>query len=68
MKTYRLKIEGMSCDSCSNRVQKALLKIPGVHDASASVSTKAGYVAADESVSFDLIKKTITDLGFQVVD
>jgi Cu+-exporting ATPase len=35
-----LKIEEMTCASCVNRVEKALLKVPGVSSASVNLATE----------------------------
>ncbi|MBB4039442.1 Cu+-exporting ATPase [Microvirga flocculans] len=39
-----LKIEGMTCASCVNRVEKALKRVPGVLDASVNLATERASV------------------------
>ncbi|MBC7602915.1 MAG: copper-translocating P-type ATPase [Ramlibacter sp.] len=51
--TSRLAIEGMTCASCVSRVEKALLKVPGVTSAEVNLATESAEVhfagAADPS-------------------
>ena len=61
-----VKIDGMTCDNCTNRVKKALNKIDG---ASAIVSLKRGQalVSYDREIADALIVSTIENLGYQVI-
>ena len=43
--TADLMIEGMTCASCSGRVEKALAKVPGVVTASVNLATEEAHVA-----------------------
>ena len=43
-----LDIEGMTCASCVNRVEKALLKVPGVETASVNLATERATVAGGD--------------------
>lgn len=63
-----IKINGMMCPHCTLRVQEALNAIDGV---SAEVTLDNGGQAAitlSKDVSVDLIKKTIVEAGYKVVD
>ncbi len=67
MKEIILKVEGMSCGGCENRVQNAVKTIEGVEEVVAdhvncTVTVKANNV--DEAV----IKEKIEDLGYSVVE
>ncbi len=67
MKEIILKVEGMSCGGCENRVQNAVKTIEGVEEVVAdhvncTVTVKANNV--DEAV----IKEKIEDLGYDVVE
>jgi copper chaperone CopZ len=45
---YVLTVQGMTCEACSQHVQEALAKVPGV--AAASVSYKGGYAVVVPSI------------------
>ena len=62
-----LKIEGMMCMHCSGRVQKALEAIDGVASANVSHETGTAVVTLNQNISDDVLKKAVTDAGYQVV-
>lgn len=67
-KKVDVRIEGMSCSSCSSSVERALNKLAGVK-ASVNLTTKKATVQYDDSIcNLDQIKKCIIDDGFQVVE
>ncbi|NMD38982.1 MAG: HAD-IC family P-type ATPase, partial [Christensenellaceae bacterium] len=59
-----VKIEGMSCGHCSARVEKALNALANV---SASVDLAKKQATVEGDASNELITKTITDAGYEVV-
>jgi len=46
-----LPIEGMTCASCVRRVEKALAKVPGVHEASVNLATEKARVVYDPAAA-----------------
>jgi heavy metal translocating P-type ATPase len=48
-KPISIDIEGMTCASCVSRVEKALLKVPGVQSASVNLTTERATVQLDHS-------------------
>ena len=62
-----LKINGMMCMHCSGRVQKALEAIDGVVSANVSHETGTAVVTLNQNVADDVLKKAVTDAGYQVV-
>ena len=62
-----LKIEGMMCMHCSGRVQKALEAIDGVESAQVSHETGTAVVTLSGAVADDVLKKAVTDAGYEVV-
>jgi P-type Cu+ transporter len=63
-----LSIEGMTCASCSQAVEKATGKLSGVHEANVNLATEKLKIRFDEKeVTLDEIKNAINDAGYQAV-
>lgn len=62
-----LKVEGMTCGHCSMTVQKALLGVKGVQEASVDLGTKQAMVKLAEAVPFETMKAAIEEEGYTVV-
>ncbi|WP_346427313.1 heavy metal translocating P-type ATPase [Caulobacter sp. 17J65-9] len=64
--TIDLKIGGMTCASCVNRVERALKAVPGVLDASVNLATERASVRALEgAVPFDVLAATVAATGYE---
>ncbi|MDP1445623.1 heavy metal translocating P-type ATPase [Acinetobacter schindleri] len=63
---FELDIEGMSCASCTARIEKALKKIPEVLEANENLSTEKAYVTAVSSLQQQVLVKAIQKAGFDV--
>ncbi len=61
-----LRVEGMSCAHCENRVVKALRALPGVREASASAEKNQVAVSGD-GLDLEQLKAAIEDAGYDVV-
>ncbi len=59
-----LQIEGMTCASCAARVEKALLKVPGVSSASVNLATEKANIQALSTVSVPALKAAIEKAGY----
>ncbi|WP_337928393.1 heavy metal translocating P-type ATPase [Anaerotignum lactatifermentans] len=62
-----LKIEGMMCNHCTGRVEKALNDLEGV-TAEVSLEGKSATVTLSKDVSDETLVQTVTDAGYEVVD
>lgn len=62
-----LKIEGMMCNHCTGRVEKALNNLDGV-TAEVSLEGKSATVTLSKEVSDETLVQTVTDAGYEVVD
>lgn len=62
-----LKIEGMMCNHCTGRVEKALNDLDGV-TAEVSLEGKSATVTLSKEVSDETLMQTVTDAGYEVVD
>ncbi|MEM5373439.1 cation transporter, partial [Paraburkholderia azotifigens] len=61
---FKLGIEGMTCASCVGRVEKALLKVPGVSTASVNLATGKAGVTALSGVSFATLAAAVDKAGY----
>jgi len=59
-----LQIEGMTCASCVARVEKALLKVPGVTGAVVNLATERATVQALATVPAAALKAAIEKAGY----
>ncbi|AOV15721.1 copper-translocating P-type ATPase [Acidihalobacter aeolianus] len=65
----RLDVEGMTCASCSSRVERALNKLPGVHEAAVNLATERAELEYDPSiVTPQAIFSTVSETGYTPVD
>ena len=66
MKEIKLKIEGMHCTGCSNRLEKVLNNTDGVEKAIVSFEEKQALITYNESqTDTEQIKQAIQDAGFK---
>ena len=61
----KLSIEGMSCQHCVARVQKALASVAGVENAKVDLDTKTALVSGSPDKT--ALKAAVDDVGFAVV-
>jgi len=67
MKELILKVEGMMCNGCENRVQNALKNIDGVEDVKANHTDKTVKITLSQDISESILKETIEDIGYEVI-
>ena len=64
--TKTMTIEGMMCTHCSGRVESALNAIDGV-SAKVDLEKKTAAVTLSADVSDEVLRKAVTDAGYEVV-
>jgi mercuric ion binding protein len=63
--TIKLKIDGMTCQSCPYQVKRALKRVEGVISASASLETSEAEVTFDDAVTnIAALTRATTNAGF----
>ena len=68
MENKSYDIEGMSCASCSQAVEKAAAKVAGVKEATVNLATEKLTVTVDESqFSENLLKNAVDAAGYVLV-
>jgi len=66
-----LAIGGMTCASCSGRVERALRKVPGIEEATVNLATESARVrfapsATQDSASMDaLLRRAVRNAGYE---
>lgn len=67
LKHASLQITGMTCASCSMRIEKGLNKMEGVHEANVNLATETSSIEFDPTVvSVDDLKSKVEKLGYGV--
>ena len=61
----RLQIGGMSCASCVGRVERALLKLPGVLQAEVNLATESAQVRALATVDKQALISALAQAGYE---
>jgi Cu+-exporting ATPase len=62
---WRLRIAGMTCASCVARVEKALLKLPGVVTAEVNLATETALVRALASIELPELLAAVGKAGYE---
>ena len=68
MKELKIKINGMVCEGCENRVKVALSEISGVESVDAYHNTGIVTIKYENTIDVNQIKERIVDLGFEIVE
>lgn len=66
MKEIVMKVEGMVCNGCENRVQNVLQSIVGVEKVEANYKTGRVKVIFKNDIDEKIMKEKIEDIGFKV--
>lgn len=67
MKEIIIKVEGMVCNGCENRVVNALKLVNGVQEVKASFQEGTVSIQMSEDVSLETLEEKIENIGFTVV-
>lgn len=61
-----LKVEGMVCNGCENRIKSALNNIEGIENVIADHITGTVTITSKDEVKESVVKEKINDIGFEV--
>lgn len=67
MKEIILKVEGMACSGCENRIQNSLKTIDGVENVAANHIDGTVVVNLNNEIDVSILENRIEDLGFTIV-
>ena len=68
MKEVTIKVNGMVCGGCENRVQNAVKTLEGVEQVVANHKDGTVTVTLKDELLESSIKEKIEDIGFEVVE
>lgn len=65
-----IKISGMSCTGCENRVENVLKNIENVESVNANYNTGIVEIKTNDikDLNIDVIKETLEDLGYDILE
>lgn len=67
MKEINLKVNGMECGGCENRVENALKNIEGIESVSANHENGIVKITLNKEIEQNLIEETIENLGYEII-
>lgn len=65
-----IRISGMSCTGCENRVENVLKNIENVESVNANYNTGIVEIGTNDikNLDIDVIKETLEDLGYNILE
>ena len=65
-----IRISGMSCTGCENRVENVLKNIENVASVNANYNTGIVEIGTNDikNLNIDVIKETLEDLGYDILE
>ena len=65
-----IRISGMSCTGCENRVENVLKNVENVESVNANYNTGIVEIGTNniKNLNIDVIKETLEDLGYDILE
>ena len=63
-----VKIEGMSCEHCANKVKDTFLSVNNVKSVKVNLSKKEAIILSSNKLDKDMIKNLIENLDYKLID
>ena len=65
-----IRISGMSCTGCENRIENVLKNIENVESVNANYNTGIVEIETNniKNLDIDMIKETLEDLGYDILE
>ena len=65
-----IRISGMSCTGCENRVENVLKNIENIESVNANYNTGIVEIKTNniKNLDIDMIKETLEDLGYDILE
>lgn len=68
MNEVELKIDGMHCSGCENRVKNSLKTINGIKEVEANHETGIVKITSKKEIDMEEVKQKIENLDFKVIN
>ena len=68
MNNLKLRVQGMHCEGCENRIKKSLSEISNIKEVIANHENGEVIINYDGEIILNEIKEIIDDLGFEVIE
>ena len=68
MNEVELKIDGMHCSGCENRVKNSLKTINGIKEVNANHETGIVKITSKKEIDMEEVKQKIENLDFKVIN
>ncbi|MDC8771818.1 heavy metal translocating P-type ATPase [Paucibacter sp. hw8] len=66
IQSLTIPIAGMTCASCVKRVEKALLRVPGVSSAEVNLATETASVSGSAEITLPLLRAAVEAAGYSL--
>ena len=63
-----VKIDGMHCNHCASRVEECISSIPEVKKVKVNLNKKEAQITADQNIDLELIKESLKETDFKVIE
>lgn len=67
MNELEIKVNGMVCEGCENRIKNAISLIDGMESVNADYKTGTVTILANKEIDKLKIEEKIEDIGFEIV-
>jgi Cu+-exporting ATPase len=67
LQTQTLRIEGMHCAACVRRVERALVKVDGISEASADFIAGRAIIETDRPIDSPVLSAAISGVGYELI-
>ena len=68
MNTINFKLKGLTCEACVKLATNRIKKVPGVQEVKIDLSTENAKVIGTSDIDLDVIKQSLVDTNYIVID
>ena len=68
MQKVKLKVKGMLCNNCENRIKKVLENMEGIENVEANHESGMVTVTSNEKIAVSKIVEKIENIGYEIIE